>query len=98
MIDEKWIISPDDGPKIALILRMLGISQSSFGLDPSTMSCYTKNGIPVDGIYPGKKRGKKLPGGRTSIEVGKELIDTIRSRKPIVKEMLTDYLRFVENL
>jgi len=93
----EYIVSPDDGPKIAKLLKIMGISQSGFGQNPSTISLWLSGGIPMPGSYPGKIRGKKVD-GTTAAEVGKELIDAIRSRKSIIKEELNALLQFVESL
>jgi hypothetical protein len=93
----KYIISPDDGQRISKLLKMMGISQSGFGQNPSTISLWLSGGIPMPGSYPGKIRGKKV-GGTTAAEVGKELIDAIRSRRLIIKKELNALLQFVESL
>jgi len=93
----EYIISPDDGQKIAKLLKIMGISQSGFGQNPSTISLWLSNGIPEPGSYPGKIRGKKV-GNTTAAEVGEDLIQAIWSRKSAIKEELKDLLQFVESL
>jgi len=93
----EYIVSPQDGQRIAKLLKMMGISQSGFGQNPSTISLWLSGGIPEPGSYPGKIRGKKV-GGTTAAEVGGKLINAIRSRKPIIKDELKDLLQFVESL